>query len=81
LAGLRFGWFDAIAEVSQLPDHSGSTVLPRLFGDGRSPFFVTNFLVQDQPDQSTLSMGNGPDGLLVPETRYRAAIGNLEDAS
>lgn len=26
-------------------------------------------------------MGNGSNGLLVPETRYRAATNNLEDAS
>src|SRR5215831_7609438 len=29
----------------------------------------------------TLPMGNGPDGLRVPEARYCAAIDNLEDAS
>jgi hypothetical protein len=28
-----------------------------LFSDRWTPFFVTNSLVQDQPDQSTLSMG------------------------
>ena len=37
--------------------------------------------MQDQPDQLALPMGNGPDGLRVPEARYRAAIDNLEDAS
>ena len=37
--------------------------------------------MQDQPDQPTVSMGNGSDGLLVSETWYRAAIDNLEDAS
>jgi hypothetical protein len=30
---------------------------------------------------AAMSMGNGPDGLFVPDTRYRAAIHNLEDAS
>ena len=30
---------------------------------------------------AAVSIGNGPDGLFVPETRYRAAIHNLEDAS
>jgi hypothetical protein len=34
-----------------------------LLGDSWAPFFVTNSLVQDQPDQPTVSMGNGPDGL------------------
>jgi len=38
-------------------------------------------LVQDQPDQATLSMGNGSDGLCVPKTRYHAAIDKFEDAS
>ena len=28
-----------------------------------------------------MSVGNRPDGLLVPETRYCAAIDNLEDGS
>jgi hypothetical protein len=37
--------------------------------------------VQYQPDQPTLSMGNGPDGLIVSQARYRAAINNLEDTS
>jgi len=38
-------------------------------------------LVQDQPDEATLSMGNRSDGLIMPEARDRAAIDNLEDAS
>jgi hypothetical protein len=81
LAGLRIRRFDPIAEASELPDHSGGALLLGLFGDGWAPFFVTNSLVQDQPNQPALSLGNGPDGLFVPETRYRAAIHDLEDAS
>jgi hypothetical protein len=38
-------------------------------------------LVQYQPDQSTLSMGNGSDGLIVSQARHRAAIHDLEDTS
>jgi hypothetical protein len=38
-------WFDPIAEVSELPDHSRSAPLLRFFGDGWAPFFVTNCLV------------------------------------
>src|SRR6266436_2962291 len=64
LAGLRIRLFDPITEATELPDHSRGTVLLRLLGDGWAPFFVTNSLVQDQPDQSTLSMGNRPDGLV-----------------
>ena len=65
LAGLRIRRFDPIAEASELPDDSRSASLLRLFGDRWAPFFVTDSLVQDQPDQSTLSMGNGPDGLIM----------------
>ena len=81
LAGLRIRFFDSITEATELPDHSRGALLLRLFGDRRAPFFVTNSLVQDQPDQSTLSMGNGPDGLIVSQARDRAAIHDLEDAS
>jgi hypothetical protein len=81
LAGLRIGRFDPIAEASELPDHSRGALLLGLFGDRWAPFFVTDSLMQDQPNQPALSMGNGPDGLFVPETRYRAAINDLEDAS
>ena len=37
--------------------------------------------MQDQPDQTTLSMGNDPDGLIMSEARDATAIDNLEDAS
>jgi hypothetical protein len=47
LARLRIRWFDPIAEVSKLPDHSGRAPLLGLFGDGWASFFVTNSLVQD----------------------------------
>jgi hypothetical protein len=52
-----------------------------LFGDGWAPFLVSNSLVQDQPDQPRLSMGNGPDGLVMSQARDRAAIDDLEDTS
>jgi hypothetical protein len=78
---LRIRRFDPIAEASELPDHSRGALLLGLFGDGWASFFVADSLVQDQPDQPTLSMGNGPDGLFVSETRYRAAIHNFEDTS
>ena len=81
LAGLRIGWFDPVAEASQLADDSRCALLPRLFGDRWAPFLVTSSLVQDQPDQSTLSMGDGPDGLIMSQARDRTAIHDLEDAS
>src|SRR6266702_2783147 len=33
------------------------------------------------PDQTTQPMGNGSDGLCVPQARYQTAIHNLEDSS
>jgi hypothetical protein len=78
---LRIRRIDPIAEASELPDHSRGALLLGLFGDGWPPFFVTDSLMEDQPNQPALSVGNGPDGLFVPETRYRAAIHNFEDTS
>jgi len=81
LAGLRIRWFDPIAQTPELPDHSRRAPLFRLFGDGGAAFFVTDSLVRDQPDQPTLPMGNGPDGLIVSQARDGAAIHDFEDAS
>jgi hypothetical protein len=36
--------------------------------------------MQDQPDQTTLSMCNGADGLIMSEARDATAIDNIEDA-
>ena len=78
---MRIDWFDAVAEAPELPDHSGSALLLRSFGDGWAAFLVADSLVQDQPDQPTLPMGNGSNGLIMSQARDRAAIHNLEDAS
>jgi len=78
---LRIRWFDPIAEASELPEHSGSAPLLRLFGDSWASFFVTDSPVQDQPDQPTLSVGNRTDGLVMSQARDRAAIHNFEDTS
>src|SRR5208283_382102 len=72
---------DPIAEAAQLPDHFRRAPLLGLFGNRRASFFVTDSLVQDQPDQPTLSMGNGSDGLIVSQARDGAAIYDFEDAS
>jgi hypothetical protein len=37
--------------------------------------------MQDQPDQTTLSMRNDSDGLIMSEARDATAIDDLEDAS
>jgi hypothetical protein len=50
LAGLRIRRFDPIAEASELPEHSRRALLLGLFGDGWASFFVTDALVQEQPD-------------------------------
>src|SRR5216683_1943211 len=69
LAGLRIRWFDPIAESSELPKHLRSAELLRSFGDRWAPFFVTDSLVQDQPNQPALSMGDGSDSLIVSRAR------------
>jgi hypothetical protein len=37
--------------------------------------------MQDQPDQTTLSMRNESDGLIMSQSRNGTAIDNLEDIS
>jgi len=81
LARLKIRWFDPVAEALELPDHLSSACSLRLLADGGTTFFVTNSLVEDQPDQPTLSVGDGPDRLIVSQARDRAAIHDLEDAS
>jgi len=67
LAGWRIGWLDPISEPSELSNHPPCAELLRSFGGSWAPFFVADSLMQDQPDQSTQSMGDCPDGLIVPE--------------
>ena len=69
LAGLRFRGFDPIAEPSELPNHLPSAELLRSFSDRWAAFLVTDSLMQDQPDQSTLSMSNGSDSLVVSQAK------------
>jgi hypothetical protein len=57
--------FDPISEASELPNHLPSAQLLRSFGHGWAAFLMTDSVVQDQPDQSTLSMSDGSDGLIV----------------
>src|SRR6266851_5624000 len=82
LAGLRIRWFDPIAESSELPKHLRSAELLRSFGDRWAPFFVTDSLVQDQPNQPALSMGDGSDSLIVSQGRKITALvlGWVEDS-
>jgi len=81
LVRLSARWFDPIAETSELPNHSPRALSFGLLGDGWAVFLITNSLVQDQPDQPTLSMGKCPDGLIMSQARNRAVIDNVEDAT
>ena len=78
---LRICWLDPIAEASQLEDHSSRAPLLGLFGLGWAPLFVTDSLMQDQPAEPPLSMGNRADRLLVSKTRYHTTVDDLEDGS
>jgi hypothetical protein len=81
LARLKIRWVDPIAQLSELPDHSPRALILGLHGDCRAAFFVKGSIMQDQPDQTTLSMRNDSDGLIMSEARDTTAIDNLEDAS
>ena len=52
-----------IAETTQLADHLARADLLCLVADGRPPFLVPHALVQDLPDQSTESVGDGANCL------------------
>ena len=60
-----------------MPDHSRSALLLRSFGDRWTAFLVTDSFI---PDQATLSMSYGSDGLIMFQPRDGAVIHDLEDA-
>jgi hypothetical protein len=70
-----------VAEFAELADHSGGACLPRLFGNRWTVFLVTDSLVQDQPDQPALSMGHGPNDLVMSQAWDGAPINYFEDTS
>ena len=37
--------------------------------------------MENDPDEATKPMGDGPDGLIVSQSRYQSAIDNLENGS
>src|SRR6516165_10634031 len=78
---LGAGQFDAIAEASELADHSGRPVSLRLLAEGWASFLVPDALVQDQPDQAAQPVGDQADRLLVPEPGHVAAIEELEEGA
>jgi len=80
------GWLEdsvirSDSQLLELPNHSPRALIFGSFGDCRAPFFVESCLMQDQPDQTTLSMRNESDGLIMSESRDATAIDNLEDTS
>ena len=44
---LRAGWFDPVDEAPELPDHSGSALLP-LKGLVKVKYYKVNFAVSDK---------------------------------
>ena len=81
LARLRIRWCDVIAEAPELPNHSPRTQLLGSLGDRWATFLVTDSSVEDQPDEPTVPMGNGSDGLIVSPARDRVARHDPEYAS
>ena len=59
--------FDAVAEASELPDHSRSAYSLQPFAHNLTAFLVTDASVQDYPDQPTEAISNCPDGLVVSQ--------------
>jgi hypothetical protein len=59
--------FHAVAEASELPDHSRSACSLQPFADDLAAFLVAAPSVQDYPDQPTEAMGNCPNGLIVSQ--------------
>src|SRR5450759_4233607 len=80
--GGHWNWsaFYAIAELSEFPDHPRRARALRFGTYRRTPFLVADPLVQNQPEQSAESMSDGPDGLLVSQTRQQPAECQLEYA-
>ena len=70
--------FDAVAETSEFADHLACPYPLRLGADGRPAFFVAHALMQDLPDQSTQSVGDGADGLRMARARDEPAIHRRE---
>ena len=68
-----------IAENSQFADHLARPRLLRLFGGGRTAFFVPYSLVKNLIDQATAPMSDRADGLCVSQSGDEAAIHDGED--
>jgi hypothetical protein len=63
-----------IAESSQFADHLAGPHLPRLRADRWAALLVPNALVQNLPNQTTESVGDGTDGLRVAKAGLTHAL-------
>jgi len=62
-------------------DHFSGALLLGRFADLWTSFLVANSLVQYLPDQTTKSVGDYSNGLIMSQTRHTAVVDNFEDAS
>src|ERR1039457_6599020 len=77
----KWSSFYAIAVLLELLDHSGNA---RALGFGahlRAPFLVADPPVQNYPEQSVKSVGDGPDGLFVSQARQQLPKRDVKDAA
>src|SRR5215467_4235261 len=73
--------FDSVAEAAKFPDHSISAVSSCLCTQRGTSLFVTQTAMENNPDQATKPMGDGPDSLIVSQTRYQSAVDDLKNGS
>ena len=71
----------AIAELSQFANHFGGTSLCPAASDSRPAFLISDAFVQNDPDQTAKTMGNGSDGLRMPKAYDKPSIQQLEDTA
>jgi hypothetical protein len=70
-----------VAKASEFSDHSCCASSSRFLAHSRTPFVVTQTLMQNLPDQPAETMGDCPDGLFETEARQQPPKHNLEDAT
>jgi len=68
-----------IAETSQFADHLARPHLLRFFADGWPAFLIANALVKSLPNQTTQPVGDGANGLRMPEARAPGTAAPVAD--
>src|SRR5215471_12394485 len=63
------GRLDAISQAPQFLDHLCGACCSGLLAHSRAALLITDALMQNLPDQTAQTMGNGPDGLFEAEPR------------